>query len=85
MLGQEDSREREDEDKAWNNQTDPTEDCPRDPSDSPGTEDGELGRSRTRKEVGGCNPVLELFGFNPVTLLDTQSTEQEDLGGRTTK
>ena len=78
----EDSREDQDEGQSRHNETETSEDGAKSPPQPPGTEDGELGRSRTRQEVGRCHPVLEVLGINPATLLNTHLSKQGDMRWR---
>ncbi len=85
MPGKEDSREREDEEKSRNDETDPPEDSAEGSSNSPSTEDGELGRGWSRQEVGGRDPVIEVLGQQPVPFLDTHAAKQCVVSWRTTE
>ena len=82
MAGEEEGRERNDEPESGDYETEPTEDRAGPSPQTPGAEDGQLGRRRTGQEVGRCDGILELDRPEPALPLDAELTQHADVGGR---
>jgi hypothetical protein len=82
MAGQEESGEAEDQDQPGDDEAESADERADGTAKTPGAEDGQLGRGRSGKQVGGCDPVLEVARREPAPVGDAEAAEQGDVGRR---
>jgi hypothetical protein len=71
--------EGKDDRKAGSDETDAACDGAYRAPEAPRAEDGQLRRRRTREQVGGGDGILELFGVDPLPLIDAQAAQECDM------
>ena len=85
VASQEQGRQAQDDDQARHDETGAAQQCPGQPAQPPGTEDGQLGGGRAGEQVGGGDPVLEFVRRQPGTVIDAELAQQGDVRGRAAK
>ena len=79
MRCQEQDRQREDDDEAGDDEGKATDEGSAGSSQSPGAQNCELGRRRTRQEVRGGDPVFKLLMVQPASLVDAERPQHGDM------